>query len=310
MAALEPIKVIISNFNQVAEGKDLVFVVQNSPTEESMGSHSVSLTPVIYIDSADFRREQSDSYYGLTPQQPVGLKYHGGNLILDRIICTSSDGLKVLEMEAHVDISDNRIKPKSYITWVPQDGIPCEVRVYNHLFTVPEPSDRWEEELNPNSEIIYPNALVDPSVRDMVDAKFVDKWHSNPSLQFERLGYFVVDTDTTFDSVSGQGRLVFNRTVSLKEEVAKKQISEGDAAELKRRKEKQQADKEAKEARMKIALVDLFRLAPEYVGLYSMFDKDGMPTHDAEGKEVTKSALKKLAKERMKHEKILNTASV
>jgi hypothetical protein len=119
----------------------------------------------------------------------------------------------------------------------------------------------------------------------------------------------VLDIDTTFDSTSGRGKIVFNRTVSLKEEVAKKQISDEESSELKRRKEKQQADKEAKEARLKIALIDLFRLAPEYAGLYSIFDKDGLPTHDAEGKEVTKSALKKLAKDRMKHEKLLASTS-
>ena len=309
MAALEPIKVIISNFNDLTQGESLTFVVQNSPTDDSLGSHTVTLTPWIYLDSADFRMEESESYYGLTPVKPVGLKYHGGNLHLDRIIATSSDGTKVLEMEAHLEISDTRIKPKSFVTWVPNDGVPCEVRIYNHLFTVPEPSDRWDEELNPNSEVIYSKAVVDRSVVDMVDAKWVDKWHSNPSFQFERLGYFVVDTDTNFDSASSQGLLVFNRTVSLKEEVAKKQISEEDAAALKRRKEKQQADKEAKEARMRIALVDLFRLAPEFAGLYSRFDDDGMPTHDVEGKEVTKSSLKKLAKERMKHEKLLASAT-
>lgn len=311
MAALDPIKVVISNYKELAQGQqDLTFVVQNSPTDESMGSHTVTLTPTIYLDSTDFRMEETDSYYGLTPFKPVGLKYHGGNLHLDRVTVTSPDGSKVLEMEAHVDISDNRIKPKSFVTWVPQDGILCEVRLYNHLFTVPEPTDRWEEELNPNSEVVYSKALVDPSIVDMVDAKFVDKWQSNPSFQFERMGYFVLDVDTTFDSTSGQGRIVFNRTVSLKEEVAKKQISEEEIAELKRRKDKQQADKEAKEARLKIALVDLFRLAPEYAGLYISFDKEGMPTHDAEGNELTKSALKKLTKERMKHEKLLASASV
>jgi len=311
MAALDPIKVVITNFDDLVaqqQKQALTFIVQNSPTDESMGSHTITLTPYIYLDSADFRMEESDSYYGLTPVKPVGLKYQGGNLHLDRVTATSPDGNQILEIEAHIDTCESRIKPKSYVTWVPMNGIPCEVRLYNHLFTVPEPTDRWVEELNPKSEIVYPKALVDPSILEMVDAKYVNKWQSNPSFQFERLGYFVLDIDTTFDSASGEGRIVFNRTVSLKEEVTKKQITEEESAELKRRKEKQQADKEAKEARMKIPLIDLFRLAPEYAGLYSCFDKDGIPTHDAEGKEVTKSALKKLAKDRMKHEKLLASA--
>jgi hypothetical protein len=62
------------------------------------------------------------------------------------------------------------------VTWFrPTGGIPCEVHVYNHLFTVAEPTDQWEEELNLESEVMYPKAIVDPSVRQVVDVKDLNK---------------------------------------------------------------------------------------------------------------------------------------
>jgi glutaminyl-tRNA synthetase len=313
MAALDPIKIVITNYEDMISGengtlKDMTFEVQNSPTDASLGVHTVTLTDTIYIDSSDFRLQDNPTYYGLAPNKAVGIKYHGGNLICDEVVSQTADG-KVTELKCRLDISADRKKPKSFITWVPKDGISCEVRVYDHLFTVPEPTDRWEEELNPKSEILYMNAIVDPSVKEYVDAKHVDRWHSNPALQFERIGYFVVDVDTTYNSQNGEGSLVFNRTVSLKEEVFKKEISDKEAAEIARRKEKAKADKEAKEARMKISVEDFFKLAPEYVGLYSKYDAEGIPTHLADGTELTKSAMKKLGKEQMKHKKALMSAN-
>merc|ERR1711884_744452 len=157
------------------------------------------------------------------PNKAVGLKYYGGNLFCD-VVHQDSNG-NVTKLDCHLDKSEGRKKPKSYITWVPSNSIKSEVRVYNHLFTVPEPSsDQWEDELNPDSEIIHTEALVDPSVCEVVDKKDVDVWKSNYALQFERMGYFCVDIDTTFDSKTKQGKLVFNRTVSLKEDVLKNEL--------------------------------------------------------------------------------------
>ena len=303
MAVLEPIKIVITNFGEesakAGEG-GLTYEVQNSPTDPSYGSHSVTLTETIYIDSEDFRLEDDPSYFRLSPNQPVGLKYHGGNLVCDDIV---RDGGNVKVLKCHLDTTEGRPKPKSHISWVPCDGIPCEVRVYNHLFTVAEPSDRWEEELNSEREIVYANAIIDPSVLELVDKKDVDKWKSNQALQFERLGYFVVDTDTTFDSSTKSGKLVFNRTVSLKEDKAVKKISDAEAKEKLRRAEQQRKDAEARDVLMTIDPKDLFKLAPEYQGKYSQFDDTGMPTHMADGTEVTKSAKKKLEKDRVKHAK-------
>eukprot|EP00956_Cyclotella_meneghiniana_P045218 scaffold359464_cov93-Cyclotella_meneghiniana.AAC.1 len=301
MAVLDPIRVVITNFaDEAAKAGEggMVFEVQNSPTDPSYGVHSVGLTEVIYIDSEDFGLEDDPAYFRLSPNQPVGLKYHGGNLICNDIV---KDGTKVKQLTCHLDTSEGRPKPKAHITWVPSDGIPCEVRVYNHLFTEPEPSDRWEEELNPNSEVVHSNAIIDPSVLELVDTKDVNKWKCNQALQFERLGYFVVDTDTTFDSATKSGKLVFNRTVSLKEDKAVKQVSAAELKEKERRAEQQKKDAAARDILMTIEPADLFKLAPDYAGKFSQYDETGLPTHNADGTEVTKSMKKKLEKERVKH---------
>jgi glutaminyl-tRNA synthetase len=301
MAALEPIQVTITNFD-TEPLETVTFAVQNSPTDESLGHHSITLTSVIYIDATDFRLEDSEQYYGLAPNKAVGLKYFGGNIVCDEVV--SVDG-SIKELKCHIDNSEGRPKPKTYISWVPADSLKAEVRVYNNLFSVPEPSDLWEDELNPESEILYPNTLIDPSIREVVDGRNVDVWQSNVALQFERLGYFVVDYDTTYDPETNQGKIVFNRTVSLKEEVFKKKLSVDEEAKIDARRLKAKADKEAKDVRMRIDPKDFFKEADEFKGKYSKFSDDGIPTHDADGAELTKSAIKKLAKEQQKHVKQL-----
>lgn len=303
MAVLEPIKVVICNFAEEAakagEG-GMTFEVQNSPTDATLGSHSVTFTETIYIDSEDFKLDEDPNFYRLTPGKPVGVKYHGGNLICDEVV---KDGKMIKELKCHLDSSEGRPKPKSYITWVPSDGISCEVRVYDHLFTVPEPSDRWEEELNAKSEVVHPNAMIDPSVSSLVDKKDVDKWKSNQALQFERIGYFVVDTDTTFDSTTKKGKLIFNRTVSLKEDKAVKKVTAHEEEQKRKRVEQQRNDAASRDILMTIEPKDLFKLAPDYKGKYGKFDDTGLPTHLADGTELTKSARKKLDKDRTKHTK-------
>eukprot|EP00529_Nitzschia_sp_RCC80_P015290 CAMPEP_0113484446 /NCGR_PEP_ID=MMETSP0014_2-20120614/23965_1 /TAXON_ID=2857 /ORGANISM="Nitzschia sp." /LENGTH=701 /DNA_ID=CAMNT_0000378047 /DNA_START=211 /DNA_END=2316 /DNA_ORIENTATION=+ /assembly_acc=CAM_ASM_000159 len=305
MAVLDPISVTVTNWNE--DEMAGTFEVQNSPTDPTMGTHTVDMASTLYIDSSDFRMKDDPDYYGLAPNKAVGLKYFGGNLICDEVI-EAKDG-QMMELKCRLDKSENRPKPKTYITWVPKPAaVPCEVRIYNHLFTVPEPTDTWEDEINPGSEIVHTNAFVDPSVREVtsVDASCVDDWKSNAAFQFERMGYFVVDIDTTYKNETGDGELIFNRTVSLKEEVSKKKalksISKEEEAAIEARKLKQKADKEAKEARSKIHPKDLFQMADEYKGKYSKFDPEtGIPTHLADGTELAKSAMKKLKKEQDKH---------
>jgi glutaminyl-tRNA synthetase len=322
MAALDPVRVVITNFDE-AVGSDDTFEVANLPpatTGEPAGgggSHPITITPVVYVDRTDFRLPEDDSpsFYGLVPGKPagVGLKYQGGSLVCDRVVFEGEEDEKgggkkeqriVKELVCRINVDPDRPKPKTYISWVPSDGLKCEVRVYDHLFVVPEPSDLWEDELNPQSEVVYPNAVVDPSVAEVVDARKMDRWTSAPGLQFERFGYFCADSaDTTFDPETGEGRLVFNRTVSLKEEAFKKKLTPEEEAAIEARRAQAKKGLEDKERRMRIDPVDLFRLGEEYAGRYSEYNADGVPTRDAGGAEVTKSMMKKLAKEQQKHAK-------
>jgi glutaminyl-tRNA synthetase len=307
MAALEPVEVVVTNWDEHAtKPETLTLVVQNSPTDPAMGEHLVTLTSPFFIDASDFRLEDSADYYGLAPNKAVGLKYHGGNLICEKHF--ESNG-SVVKLECRLDTSEDRPKPKTHISWVPSNAIQCEVRVYNNLFTVPEPSELWEDELNPESEIVFAKALVDPSVADIADKKDVDEWTSNAAVQFERMGYFVVDLDTTFEASTGQGKIVFNRTVSLKEETSRKKLSKDEEQALDARKAKQAADKAAKEARLRIPPIELFQKGEEFAGMYSKFDEaTGLPTHTADGTELSKSQVKKLAAKQKKHESIYEKA--
>jgi len=318
MAALEPIKIVVTNWEEIKGNGDegMVFEVQNSPTSPSMGSHTIEMASTLYIDASDFRLVDEKEYYGLAPNKAVGLKYYGGNLICDEVVLkdgaaadSKTNKSQIKELRCRLDNTEGRVKPKTWISWVPAEtAIPCEIRVYNHLFTVPEPTDLWEEEINPQSEIIYQNGFVDPSVQSLCDKKDISLIRCNQALQFERMGYFVVDLDSTYESSTGTGRLVFTRTVTLKEEVFKKKatISKREEEANAARKAKQKADGEAKEARMKIDPKDLFQQADEYKGKYSKFDEStGLPTHTSDGTELSKSGIKKLKKEQDKHAKQL-----
>lgn len=306
MAALDPVRVVVTNFAEIAAENPVAFEVLNVATDEAAGRHHVTFTETIYIDSTDFRMQDTDEYYGLAPGKSVGLKYQGGNLICDEVIALPSGGDKIQELRCHLDCSEGRPKPKTYISWVPANGVLAEVRVYNNLFTVPEPSDLWEDELNPKSEIVYENAMIDPSVKEAVGGSKVDKWQSNLALQFERLGYFVVDYETTYNPETDSGKMVFNRTVSLKEEIFKKVLSEAEKAAVSKRAANAQNALAAKDARMTIDPVNFFREAEEFKGKYSKYaEESGVPTHDAEGVELTKTMVKKLDKEKQKHIKQL-----
>ena len=309
MAALQPIAVVLTNFNEIAAAaatdgnptnpNPWTFAVQNIATDESAGIHSVTLTETIYIDATDFRPVDAPEYYGLAPGKAVGLKYHGGNLVCDDFV--TENGVTT-RLHCHLDVSADRVKPKTHISWVPSDSVVAEVRVYNNLFAVPEPSDLWEDELNPESEIVYPEARIDPSVKEVVDGTKMDKWQSNIVLQFERLGYFVVDYDTTYDPATDIGTMVFNRTVSLKEEVLKKALTDAEKAALAERAARAQNSVAAKDARMLIDPLNLFREGEEYRGKFSRYNEEtGIPTHDADGTELTKTMMKKLDKEKQKH---------
>lgn len=299
MAAIDPIRIVVTNFTE-----SQTFSVLNIASDESKGEHNITFTRVIYIDSSDFRMKDHPDYRGLAPKKAVGIKYHGGNLICDEVIKREDGTLE--ELKCHVDVSEDRPKPQSFISWAPENSINAEIRVYNNLFSVSEPSDLWEDELNPKSEVVFQHAKLDPSVKELVDSATVNKWVSGTSIQIERFGYFVVDYETTYDSSTGDGKIILNRTVSLKEEIFKKTFTAEEQAANAERAAKTKNAQVAKEARMKIDPVNFFREAEEHKGKYSKFDEiTGIPTHDVDGGALTKSAIKKLTKEKQKHEKQL-----
>ena len=200
MGVLDPLRVVIDNY----------------PDDETewfeTGSRKVPFAKTIYIERDDFMEEPPPKYFRLSPGREVRLRsaYF--------ITCTSvvkDDAGNIVELHATYDPAtrggdspDGR-KPKATLHWVAADhAIDCEVRLYDRLFKSenPEESGNFLDDLNPSSLQIVSRAKLEPSIRGA--APFTH-------YQFERLGYFSVDPDSTEDA------LVFNRTVTLKDAWAK-----------------------------------------------------------------------------------------
>uniref|UniRef100_A0A8B9L5G7 Glutamine--tRNA ligase n=1 Tax=Astyanax mexicanus TaxID=7994 RepID=A0A8B9L5G7_ASTMX len=206
MAVLEPLKVTITNLPANAQTE---VRIPDFPADETKGSHVVPFSKTIYIEQSDFREVMEKGYKRLTPDQSVGLRHAGYIISVQRVIKDGSG--KVVELEVTCASSDSAEKPKAFIHWVSQP-LKCEVRLYERLFLHKNPEDSAEvpggflSDINPNSLQVVESALVDRSVSK---AKVFDKF------QFERVGYFSVDPDSTAD------KMVFNRTVTLKEDPGK-----------------------------------------------------------------------------------------
>jgi len=287
MAVLQPIKMEISGRD--LSGSEADISIPHYPFDPSRGSHTVRIENVVYIDKQDFRAEDSDDYFGLAPGKIVGLKY------AFRVRCESfeTDAAGEVVLLRVVALPDSELpedKPKGSIQWVPAStAVPVEARIYNPLFTVEEPTDLgWEAELNAESEIVNTQALVDPSLLT---------WNpkAEDHFQFERLGFFVVDRDST------DKKLVLNMTVNLKDSKPKEA-----GMPNRSRKEEQAKALADKLARMSIAPEEMFKSQTD---LYSAFDAEGIPTHDAAGEKISKSGYKKLRKDWEKQKKLFESAS-
>uniref|UniRef100_G1R4Y4 glutamine--tRNA ligase n=1 Tax=Nomascus leucogenys TaxID=61853 RepID=G1R4Y4_NOMLE len=206
MAVLESLRVIITNF---PAAKSLDIQVPNFPADETKGFHQVPFAPIVFIERTDFKEEPEPGFKRLAWGQPVGLRHTGYVIELQRVVKGPSGCVESLEVTCRR--ADAGEKPKAFIHWVSQP-LMCEVRLYERLFQHKNPEDPTEvpggflSDLNLASLHVVEAALVDCSV---ALAKPFDKF------QFERLGYFSVDPD------SHQGKLVFNRTVTLKEDPGK-----------------------------------------------------------------------------------------
>ncbi|XP_076079718.1 glutamine--tRNA ligase-like [Mytilus galloprovincialis] len=207
MAVLEPLKVTINNFPADHSGS---LAIPNFPADESKGSHTIPFTSTVFIERSDFKEKAEKNYKRWSADQPVGLRHAGYVLSIDKIN-KDSEG-NITDLVASCTKTTETDKPKGFIHWV-SDPIVCEVRQYERLFFHKSPEDPSEvpggflTDINPNSMSVVTNAYVDVSVKG---AKHFDKF------QFERVGFFSVDTDTH------HSKMIFNRTVTLKEDPGKK----------------------------------------------------------------------------------------
>jgi glutaminyl-tRNA synthetase len=212
MAVLRPLRVVIDNY---PEGQAEHLEAINNPEDAAMGTRQVPFSKVIYIEQDDFREDPPKQYFRLAPGREIRLRYAyfitctgvvkdaGGNVI--ELHCTYDPATK------GGNAPDGR-KVKSTIHWVSAEhAADAEVRIYETLFhcedpnVVPEGQD-FTVNLNPNSLEVVTGAKVEPSLLEAVPGN---------RFQFERLGYFAVDPDSTGD------KLVFNRTVALRDTWAK-----------------------------------------------------------------------------------------
>jgi glutaminyl-tRNA synthetase len=210
MGVLRPLKVVIENY---PEDKVEEFEAINNPEDPQAGTRKIPFSRVLYIEQEDFMEHPPKKFYRLTPGREVRFRYSYLVTCEDVI---KKDG-KVVELRCTIDPAtrggyapDGR-KVKSTIHWVSADhALHAEVRLYDRLFTVEDPSGEkdadFTEFLNPSSLNVLLSCKVEPTVRDLEP---FDRF------QFERLGYFCIDPDTT------QTDLVINRTVPLRDQWAK-----------------------------------------------------------------------------------------
>ena len=208
MAVLNPLKVVLTN---VEEDKTEYLLAENNPTHG--GKRFVPFTREIFIERDDFMEDAPKKFFRLKPGGEVRLKH--AYIIKCEEVIKDADG-NILELHCTIDptsksggATSNR-KIKSTIHWVSAtENLKAEVRLYDYLLTTDEHGNLPEnfiESLNPKSLIVIENALIEPSV------KFTA---AGTHYQFLRLGYFVVDPDTTPE------KIVFNRVVGLKDTWAK-----------------------------------------------------------------------------------------
>ena len=208
LAVLHPLKVVITNY---PEGKSEELEAVNNPEDPAAGTRKVPFSRELFIEQADFMETPPPKYFRLKPGGEVRLKY--AYIIKCEEVVKDSLG-KVIELRCTADLesksggaTSNR-KVKGTIHWVSApEAIEVEVRLYDRLFTVPEPDaeGHFKKFINPDS-LETVTAKCEPSLGE-----------ARPELryQFERLGYFALDSD------SRPGTLVFNRTITLRDTWAK-----------------------------------------------------------------------------------------
>jgi len=211
MAVLKPLKVVITNYpeNQTEELEAI-----NNPEDESMGKRKVPFSRILYIERDDFRENPPKEFFRLAPGREVRLRYAYYITCID-VIKDQTTG-EVTELHCTYDPatrggdSPDKRKVKATLHWVSAShAIKAEVRLYDHLFTKPVPgeeSNDFKTDINPKSLELLKQCFVEPSLANS---------KSGNRFQFERMGYFCVDRDSTKE------KPIFNRTVTLKDTWAK-----------------------------------------------------------------------------------------
>ncbi len=211
MAVLRPLKLIIENY---PEGQTEQLEAMNHPDDPAAGSRMVTFGREIYVEQDDFIEHPPKKFYRLSPGKEVRLRW--GYFVTCRQVQKDADG-SVVALRCTYDPAskggnspDGR-KVQATLHWVAAaDAVPAEVRLYTHLFSRPDPGAGGDvlADLNPDSLEVLTGCLVEPSLRGAAVGQAV---------QFERTGYFAADPDSTPE------RLVFNRTVGLRDTWAKVQ---------------------------------------------------------------------------------------
>ena len=229
MSVLRPLKVIVDNY---PEGQVEQLEAINNPEDPNAGTRSVPFSRELYIERDDFMQEPPKKFYRLAPGREVRLRY--AYFVRCTDVVKDANG-EVVELHCTYDpatrggdAADGR-KVKATLHWVSaQHALDAEVRLYEHLFTKENPDDVSDDQdftvnLNPNSREVLSCCKVEPSLKD---AKPLQRF------QFERLGYYCVDTD------SKEGKLIFNRTVTLRDPWAKIKQSQSDTSPKRERRDK------------------------------------------------------------------------
>ncbi len=231
MGVLKPLKVVITNY---PEGKTEYLEAINNPEDESAGTRQVPFSRELYIEQDDFMEEPVKKFYRLSPGREVRLRY--AYFITCTDVVKNEDG-SIKEVHCTYDPAtkggdapDGR-KVKSTMHWVScEHSVDAECRIYQHLFAKDDPDEVDEEgqdftsNINPESLNILTGCKVEPSLKD---AKHLDR------VQFERKGYFCLDPDS-----EKEGRLIFNRTVTMRDTWAKIRKQQKQKQQQKQKKKK------------------------------------------------------------------------
>ena len=217
MAVLRPLKLVIENY---AEGETETLEAVNNPEDESAGAREVPFSRELYVERDDFMEEPPKKFYRLSPGREVRLRY--AYFITCREAIKDAQG-EVIELRCTYDPAsrggkspDGR-KVKATLHWVSAaHAVPAEVRLYDVLFTDPDPDLGADlaASLNPDSLSVLDGCQMEPALSET---------RPGEPVQFERLGYFCRDPDST------PGRPVFNRTLALRDTWARLQAKAGKA---------------------------------------------------------------------------------